>query len=206
VVKFDRQLLKDRLEGVIPLCRMLFAVAGSERLYPSYKLFFEKSGWGSADYLRATLDHLWELALQGQIGYEEPFLSDYESLFPGEGAEWSPLNPLAENAVVALTYACQCQQKGDAESAAWAAVQGYEAVDYIAHTLGKIDFKGPEAEAAILKTECVQAEIERQLRDIAELEKVAHDGSGIDRVVEIFRKRAMSEGLTLVPLVSALCK
>lgn len=185
---------------------MLFAVAVAERLYPAYKLFFEKSGWGSPNYLRATLDHLWESAQRGRIGYEEPFLSDYESLFLGEGAEWSPLNPLSENAVVALTYACQCQQKGDTESAAWAAVQGYEAVDYIAHTLGKIAFKGPEAEVAILKTEYVQAEIERQLRDITELEKMARDQSGIESVVETFRNRAGSEGLTLVPIVCALGK
>ena len=205
MVEFDRQSLKDRLEGVNSLCRVLFAVAVAERLYPTYKLFFEKSGWGSAGYLRETLDRLWESALRGQIGSEEPLLSDYESLFLGEGAEWSPLNPLSENAVVALTYACQCQREGDAENAAWAAVQGYEAVDYIAHTLGKIDFKGPEAEAAILKTGFVQAEIERQLRDVTELERIARDSSGIEGIVETFRKRAASEGITLLPVVAALC-
>lgn len=205
MVKFDRQLLKDRLEGINPLSRLLFAVAVAERLYPTYKLFFEKTGWGSADYLRETLDHLWESAFRGQIGLEEPFVSDYESLFLGEGAEWSPLNPLSENAVVALTYACQCQQAGDAENAAWSAVQGYEAVDYLAHTLGKIDFNAPKAEAKILQTEYVQAELQRQLRDLTELEKVSRDGSGVESVVETFRDRAASEGLTLLPVVTALC-
>jgi uncharacterized protein YjaG (DUF416 family) len=206
VVKFDRQLLKDRLEGVSPRYRTLFALSIAERLFPLYQSFCEATGRGRPSYLRSTLDHLWELALRGQTGREELFLSDYESLIPGEDAEWSPLNPLAENAVAALAYACQCQLTGDTESAAWAATQGYEAVDYIAHTLGRIEFTGPEAEAAILKSEYVQAELQRQLRDVAELENVVRDGSGIERLVETFQNRAKSEGVTLVPVVSALCK
>lgn len=206
MVKFDRHLLKVRLEQMSPRCRTLFALAVAERLFPLYRAFSEKTERGRPNYLRLTLDHLWELALQGQTGHEEPFLSDYESLIPGEDAQWSPVNPLAENAVAALAYACQCQLTEDTESAAWAAVQGYEAVDYIAHTLEEIDFEGPEGEAAILESEYVQSEIQRQLRDVEELEDVAPDGSGMERLVEPFRDRAKSEGMALVPVVSVLCK
>jgi uncharacterized protein YjaG (DUF416 family) len=185
---------------------MIFASSCAERLFPLYQSFCEKTAQGRPNYLRSTLDQLWDLARRGQEGHEEAFLSDYESLIPGEDAEWTPLNPLAENAVAALAYACRCQLTGEAESAAWAAVQVYEAVDYLAHTLGGIDFTGPEAEADILKSEYVQAEIKRQLRDLAELENVVRDGSGIEHVVETFRNRAKSEGMTLVPVVSTLCK
>ncbi len=206
MVKFDRQLLKDRLEGVSPRCRMLFALSIAERLFPLYQSFCETTGRGRPNYLRSTLDHMWELALRGQTGYEEPFLSDYESLIPGEDAEWNPLNGLADDAVAALAYACQCELTGDTQSAAWAAERGCDAVDYIAHTLEAMPYDTPEAREAILKKEYVQAEIKRQLRDIAELENVACDGLGIEHVVETFRNRAASEGVALVPLVAALCK
>lgn len=206
MVKFDRQLLKDRLEGVSPRYRTLFALSIAERLFPLYQLFCEATGRGRPSYLRSTLDHLWELALRGETGREEPFLSDYESLIPGEDAAWHPLNGLADDAVAALAYACQCQLTGDTESALWAAERGCEAVDYIAHTLEGMDYDTPEALAAILKKTYVQAELQRQLRDVAELENVVRDGSGIERLVETFRNRAKSEGVTLVPVVSALCK
>jgi uncharacterized protein YjaG (DUF416 family) len=204
MVKFDRDLLKDRLQDVGPRCRALFAVAIAERLFPLYQAFSEKTSRGRPNYLRSTLDHLWELVLRGQTGQKEPFLSNYEPLIPGEDTDWTPLNPLAENAVASLAYACQCQLTGETEGAVWAATQGYEVVDYIAHTLGGVDFAGPEAEAAILKSEYVQDEIERQLCDLSELEKVAGAGSEVEDVVKIFRDRARFEGMRLAPVASAL--
>jgi hypothetical protein len=72
--------------------------------------------------------------------------------------------------------------------------------------LGAIEFKGPQSEAAILETEYVQAEIQRQLRDLAELDRAARDEKAIEQVVENFRNRAKSEGMTLVPIASGLCK
>jgi uncharacterized protein YjaG (DUF416 family) len=203
VVAFDRQSLKERLEKLSPLKRALFAVSCAERLFPLYKAFSEKAVQAAPERLQTTLDHLWEAARRKETPNEEPFLEEYESLIPGEDAEWMPLNTLAENAVAALAYAFQSTE---AENAAWAAVQGYEAVDYIAHSLGAIDFKESEAEAAILKTECVQTEIQRQLRDVAELERSGSDEKGIEHVVENFRNRAVSEGLTLVPIASGLWK
>jgi uncharacterized protein YjaG (DUF416 family) len=203
VIAFDRQLLQDRLEKLDPLCRTLFALSCAERLFPLYKAFSEKAVQAAPNRLRSTLDHLWEGARRKKTPHAEPFLEEYESLLPGEDAKWMPLNPLAENAVTALAYACQ---SGEAENAAWAAVQDYEAVDYIAHTLGGIDFKGPEAEAAILRTEYVQAEIKRQLRDLAELEHAARDGKGIENSVEPLRRQAEWEGMTLVSVASTLNK
>jgi uncharacterized protein YjaG (DUF416 family) len=185
---------------------MLFAFAVAERLFPLYQSFFERTGRGRPNYLRSTLDHLWELALRGQTGHEEPFLSDYESLLPGEDPQWNPLNGVADDAVAALAYACQCQATGEIGYAVWAAERGYAAVDYVAHDLEGMDYGSAEAEVVILNKEYVQAELQRQLRDVAELENVPLDGSGMERLVEAFRVRAISEGLTLVQVVSALCK
>lgn len=213
MVKFDQHLLKDQLERVSPRCRMLFALVVAERLFPLYVLYNEKTARGRPNYLRSTLDHLWELALRGQAGHKEPFLNDYESLIPAgdlvprSEVDSHPLSGLAEFAILALSSACQCQLTGESDSAVCAAESGgYAAVDNIANSLEGMDYGSPEAEAAIIKKDYVQAEIERQLRDLAELENFARDGSGIERLVETFRGRAKSEGMTLVRLVSALCK
>lgn len=190
---------------------MLFALAAAERLFPLYVLYNEKTARGRPNELRSTLDHLRELALRGQIGVKERFLIDYESLIPaGDLAPSSevdshPLSGLAEFAILSLASACQCQLTGDGDSAICAAESGgYAAVDYIANSLEGMDYGTPEAETAINKKQFVQAELERQLRDLAELENSARDGSGIERLVQTFRGRAESEGATLVTLVSEL--
>jgi uncharacterized protein YjaG (DUF416 family) len=213
VVKFDRHLLKDQLERMSPRCRMLFALVVAERLFPLYVLYNEKTARGRPNYLRSTLDHLWELALRGQAGHKEPVLNDYESLIPAgdlvprSEVDSHPLSGLAEFAILALASACQCQLTGDSESAVCAAESGgYAAVDNIANSLEGMDYGSPEAEVAILKKDYVQAEILRQRRDVTELENVARDGSGIERLVESFRGRAKSEGVTLIPVVSSLCE
>lgn len=204
MVMFDEQFLKNRLESISPHCRALFALTCAERLFPLYQLFSEKTGRGRPNYLRSTLDHLWELALSGETGYKESFLGDYQSLILGENAEWDLLNGLADDAVASLAYACQCQLTGETQSAYWAAVRGYEAVDYTAHTLEGMDYDTPAAEVAILQKEYVQAEIQRQLRDVAELESVACNGTELERFVKTLRNRAKSEGMTLVSIVSVL--
>jgi uncharacterized protein YjaG (DUF416 family) len=209
MVTFDEQVLKERLEGVGPRWRLMFALSCAERLFPLYKLFSERTRQGATNRLRSTSDQLWESVRRGQTGGEQPFLVEYESLIPGEEVERSKrtlLDPLAEDAVAALAYACQCQVSGETENAVWAARCGYEAVDYIAHGLEDMDYDTPEAQAAILKKDYVQAELQRQLRDLSELERAAREGIRAEQVVETFRRRATSEGTALVAVVSALCK
>ncbi len=209
MVAFDEQALKEQLEGVGPGGGRLFALSCAERLFPLYKLFSERTRQGVPNRLRSTLDQLWESERRGQIGGEQPFLEEYESLIPGEEVERSKrtlLDPLAENAVAALAYACQCQVSGETENAVWAAQCGYEAVDYIAHGLEDMDYDTPEAQEAILKKDYVQAELQRQLSDLNDLERAAREGTRAEKVVETFRSRATTEGTALVAVVSALCK
>jgi uncharacterized protein YjaG (DUF416 family) len=209
MVAFDEQALKERLEGVGPRWRLLFALSCAERLFALYKLFSERTRQGAPNRLRSTLDQLWEEVLREQAGREQPFLNEYEALIPGEEVERSKrtlLDPLAENAVSALAYACQCQATGETANAVWGAQCGYEAVDYIAHGLEDMDYDTPEAQAAILNKDYVQAELQRQLRDIGELERAAREKTRMEQVVETFRSRATSEGKTLAAVVAELCK
>ncbi len=209
MVAFDEQALKERLEGIGARWRLLFAVSCAERLFPLYKFFSERTRQGAPNRLRSTLDQLWESVRRGRTGGEQPFLDEYESLIPGDEVEQSKrtlLDPLAEDAVAALAYACQCQVTGQTENAVWAARRGYEAVDYVAHGLEGMDYGTPETEKAILKKDYVQAELQQQYRDLDELERAAREGTRAEQVVETFLSRATSEGKTLIGVVSALCK
>lgn len=198
---FDKQVLQNRLDDIGPNGRTLFALSCAERLFPLYKSYGEASRQGDAGRLRSTLNQLWESMTSQQPCGKLSYLDEYESLIPHEDEQWTPLNPLAENAVAALAYACQCQVDGHTDNALWAAVQGYEAVDYIAHTLEGIEFEGPGAEAAILSNEHVQREIQNQLQDIAELERTSIKGGNVEGLVEAFRRRAESEGHSLASVL-----
>lgn len=106
--------------------------------------------------------------------------------------------------MTALGYACRCQWLGDAESAVSAAVQGYEAADYLAQSRENIDFTQPGAEASILKSAYVQDELQRQVRDLKELTILDREGSRRQEIVEQLQARAMSEGSRLRSLAATL--
>src|SRR6185312_12371686 len=115
---FNRSLIKLRLENLAPRCRAIFALSCAERLMPLYKAFCDASRRGQWEYLRSTLDRLWDQLQSGTRAHEDEFLKDYESLVPGDNVlrlERTMLDPLAENAVLGLASACECLLSGDSE-------------------------------------------------------------------------------------------
>jgi Protein of unknown function (DUF416) len=204
---FDEKVLTERLKGMDPLCRTAFALACAERLFPLYALNSARSSRGAPGRLRSTLDENWGRLIKGGTACEQPFLQEYDYLLlepEAEGAQADPLGPLAEDAVAALAYACRSQVTGEPANAMWAARRGYEAVDYIAHTLEGMDYDTPEGEHAILTRRYVQMELRSQLRDIEELARVSNDRQNVVALVEKLRKRASDEGSTLAAKVDAL--
>ena len=198
---FERDAIATQLDTLSPTCRCLFAVSCAERLYPMYAVYHTHSGKGNPTLLRSALDELWMCLLRQEKCAEPTFVGEYESLIPNEDTAWTPFNPLAENAVAALAYAYQCAATGDTKPALWAAVQGYEAVDYVAHTLEEIEFEGSATETRILDNEHVQREISQQLRDIKDLEAEDID---VPKLAVTLRKRAVSEGRLIISEMSRL--
>jgi uncharacterized protein YjaG (DUF416 family) len=187
-----------------PICRMLFSLSCAERLFPFFESYYKRTKQGDPGLLRSALNELWESVIQNRPCGRLSFLDEYESQIPDDDIRWTPLNPLAENAVAALTYACLCQVENEIDNALWAAVQGYEAVDHIAHTIQDIEFEELEAEAVIVSNEYIQSELNIQLRDIAELGKITIGGEEFQRLTIAFRRRAESEGQSLSMAVSEL--
>lgn len=209
MVTFDDRSLGVRLEWIGPRWSFLFALAVAERLFPLYKLFSEITRQGATGRLRSTLDQLWEDSLNAQTPYEHAFIREYEALIPGDDVERSKrtlLDPLAEDAVSAIAYACYYQATRDTKNAVWAAQCAYDTVDYIAHGLENMEYDTPEARAAVLKMDYIQAELQRQVRDLVELERAAREGAGVERIAETLQNRAQGDGNNLAELVTALWK
>jgi len=198
MLQFDQEWLLSRLRRLSASERLTFALTCAERLFALYAVYAADTGLGRPDHLRSTLDSLVEVIASGKHGTALTFLEDYEALIPGDNAEWTPLNPLAENAVAAIAYACYCARNADPQDAAWAALQGYEAVDYLACTLSGVDFSRREAESAILGTEYVQAELLRQSRDLAEIEGNTGDDAASVGLALVSRARIESQTLVLI--------
>lgn len=201
---FDEKMLAERLRRMSSLHQALFALCCAERLFQVYRLYCEETARGDVGFVRSLLDRLWQLAEPQHSGAIQSLLVKCESLIPDEDVDWVPLTALAENAVAAVAYVCRCQTTGNMENAVWAAVQGYEAVEYLARRLERIDFEAPGAERAVVETEYVQSELERQLRDLGELERAGVDEANIAEVVMTLRARAEVAGADLLPVAAVL--
>ncbi len=201
---FDRSRLRVRLENLAPQCQTIFALSCAKRFMPLYKAFCDESGRGHWELLRSTLDRLWSESCCGTTGQEDKlFLENYEDLVPGDSVPRSDrtmLDPLAENAILALESACEHLLSHDSEKAIWAAGQAYEAADYVAHNLADVNFGEPNAETLILENKLVQNELERQLDDLAELEKNCRGPNGMRNVAATLRGESENgwEGLQTI--------
>jgi hypothetical protein len=210
VYSFDDSRLEKRLGDLSDDSRRLFALTCAERLFPLYRAFNERSGRGDPDPLRKTLDQLWNSLLRGEPWADQSFLEQCDSLIPGEDVrqdQWTGLDAPAENAVIALVRACLCSLEGDPQNAYRAAVQGYEAADYIAQSgMKKFYIYTPDILRRIADSPVVQRELERQERDLAELEAADRGAASLGEMGEAFRLRAVSEGSDLVDSALAVIK
>jgi hypothetical protein len=166
MLRFNQELLISRLNAIRPPSRTVFALACADRLLPLYEVYSMKSVKGNWDYLQTKSDNLWDQVLKGLVISDDEFLDEYPELAPGDDtprAERTILDPLAENAVIALGSAWECHVSGESQKAFWAAEQAYEAIDYMAQNIKNIDYREPDGEEALLQSGFVQGELNRQL-------------------------------------------
>ena len=189
MLTFDIKAIDETLSSMSPLQRVAFAVACAERLFAIYQLH-PKQHPGELVAARAALDQIWNGMQSRKIGQHLAYVDDAEEWLRGEDAKWNPLNPLADNAIASIVFACQCFETGESEPAKWAAVQTYEAADYVAHTLARIDFESLEGADAIQCSACVQTELERQRNLLSVVTRLQNNSPDL---VEDLKQRSMTE-------------
>ncbi|MFM8221363.1 MAG: DUF416 family protein [Planctomycetaceae bacterium] len=200
MLTFNKELLISRLDGLCSRSRTVFALACAERLMPCYSVFCTKSIIGQWCYLRSVADELWDQLGKGVVRPNQEFLAEYPSLAPGDHtarSERTLLDPLAENAVLALGSAWESHISGDSKKAFWAAEQAYEAMDYITQNIRDVDFGEADGELSILEGELVQNELKRQTNDITTLEQIGESDVNYVAVIQRLREQAGIGGQAL---------
>lgn len=188
----EPQLVQD-LEKLSHPLRGAFAAACAERLLPAYRAYSVRRATASKDTLRWALDRVWEVASGEKLGVdpEDAFKQCIALVPPGDECECeNEGQEYAEDAVVAVACSVRVATSGDTSKALVSATRCYEALDtFLSYELD-IDFNSPGAEAAVLGHPLVQAELERQRRDLRDLAAAEVTPS---EVVQRVRARAVQE-------------
>lgn len=215
-----KERLRRGLRALEKSRRVAFATACAERAFGPYRYYARQAHRGRPRYLRSTLNSLWELAIQRQIGHKLPFLDDGERLIPlsviqadkeiEEAClykEPHELDILADDPVCALLYACHCELKGDVQSAVWAATRDYELVTSIALHLDQRAkrkfYRAHEDYDVIDQLDYVQKELQQQVLDLEELTRF-QAGDAYVQLIGSLRSRAQRQGRTLQGIVRSL--
>lgn len=128
--EYDETALRRRLSGLDRSAKTAFAAACAESLVPLHERYWTTTGdSGKAGRAREILDSAWDVAFAGNSDVSS-LESEAVSLGPTDDEEWSFDMGYAQNAAAALAYAIRTWMSGDAQEAAWAARQVYEAAEY----------------------------------------------------------------------------
>jgi len=173
--------------------RVVFALLCASRLLPQYSRFHEKTGRGDSRAINALAERLWQHVTVHPMSHEElqHAVDQCMDLIPVEDQGWDDqTQPYAEDAAAALAYALRTALSGESQEAAWASRCAYETMDYYAG-IGQAGYD----EQARIQHPVVQAELGRQMRDLAELR--ALEEASCPQAIEEFRRRAEQEAITV---------
>jgi uncharacterized protein YjaG (DUF416 family) len=185
MLKFDEPRLIQQADQLAYPLRVTFAAACAERLFSSYVAYCGQHGVGDPSILRVVLDDVWRVALTGSVTFDaDEELARCNALVP-EDDDGRAGGESANDAVAAVIYAVHTVKFGDSREAALPARRCYAALDtYISNELN-VDFNQPGAEDAVLGHPVMQAELERQARDLRELRAAGPQASVVTAQIRL---------------------
>lgn len=172
MLRFQECVLRQDLDRLPPRSRAAFAACCAQRLYDVGRRFLVKDGLAArADFYHAAIECAWNhILVSPDKARIARLLPEVMALIPDEDAPgWTQVDAYGGDALSALAYCLRCMQSGDAQEAAWAAQCIYESLDYYVNSVNEISPNEPAAEIVILENPAIQAELERQTRDLADL-------------------------------------
>jgi uncharacterized protein YjaG (DUF416 family) len=161
---YDEKATLRKLKELTPRSRTAFALAVATRLLPGYHRFHLKTGRGDSALLEALIEKLWmdiSHLRQMKLGDLEASAAQALACVPGEESGWDQeTQAYAEDAASALAYAYRARLTGNPQEAAWATRCALETVEFFMEqqSIAAGDFQ------------LVRAELDRQARDILDLE------------------------------------
>lgn len=171
--EFDERRLIAELERLPVPSRIAFAASCAERQMRAHRLFRAQEPRANAAVVERALEDAWTVPDQiTDAGVLERQLEEVMALIPQEDnveISWTQTTTNAQNAAMAVAYTLRTRLSGDAQEAAWAARVAYEALDNFVINTECIDPGVPGGRSRILMHPLVQAELERQERDMQAL-------------------------------------
>jgi uncharacterized protein YjaG (DUF416 family) len=197
------------LESLSKQSRICFAASCCERLIPNYRAFWKLEKWGDANRLDNTVDLIWA-HLEGQE-FSSQQINELMALLETIGPDTEDFISLwtgpAVDAVGAVISTLQCCIDGDATHAV---AVGWLAVESVYHYLSVVNDPeldvhqaDPSFERFVLEAPLMNAELQKQLQDLALLESINELSNQILRHVRIsshtmgiqpFRRRLLPNG------------
>ena len=167
---YNEELLIDKLEKLPTRLRVIFAATCTERLFPAYERYLEKSPRKVEHTLQALLERLW-LDVSGEAMSDSEIDNGIDSCMSEiqDINDADRIDEAAEGAASSLCYALRCRKNGEAQEAAWATQALYDTLDHFVINKEAIDVNQPGAETKVESHPLIQAELERQERDLEEL-------------------------------------
>ena len=169
---FDEPDLVARLARLPSKLRVAFAALCAERQLPSYIQFSERSGWGNPNVLKDALKSIWQ-DTQGRPLTKaelETLLERCMASIPSDEQDTKKEPAYAQDAAASVVYTIGARLTDDPQEAAWAARRAYEAVWYLLMSQIESTSIEPEHVRFVRSHPLVQAELQRQLADLQELQ------------------------------------
>jgi hypothetical protein len=173
---YDEKLLRLELDQLSCQACIAFVASCAQRLAHTYHRLAASDAHRDAAKFDSAMDYVWACVLTGSNEHTTAdVLEDVMSLLVDEDSSgWTPATGYAEDAVSSLAYSLRYMLYHDAQEAIWAARLVYEAVDGYVIERDDIELNSQDAELRILQNPVVQAELERQARDLNELKAVGN--------------------------------
>jgi hypothetical protein len=195
ILAFDEQAVKEELRELPESSRLAFAASCAERLAGVCRQFsHRKRRTDQANLIEDAREYIWaHILLAPDINTADELLSELLELIPNdEEPDWTDLTSYAQNGLTALAYCLRCMHSNfDAQEAAWAARHLYEAADQYAIDNHEVSPYEPGGEVALLGSAVIQAELRRQVRDLADLRSAGEPLS--QTFLEALRERGIAE-------------
>ena len=199
-MRFDQQLLFERLLGLGSRSAAGFALCITERLLPSLSRYTSADETIDPKIVTETLDLVWEWCAGAPVQGNDATrrIDSCKQIIHQLSQAEQIIAKYAEDAVLSLSYALRAYTIGPQE-AGWAAQCGYEAVDYFVTEERGVDYAAV-GELAALNHPVVQRELHRQEEDVLYLEKLTDAGEPTKASMERLRERARFQSQTVFAL------
>jgi hypothetical protein len=179
MASFDEADLKGRLGALPGLARVEFAAACAARMIRPWKDALQKLGLADSARLPEAVESLRRYVRGGPASDWSSLAGELVSEIPDEDEMTTTSHAVIDDALAATAYALRTAATFDPQEATWAARRLYDATDSFAQRSLSFREYTPEIERALLQNPHVQRELQRQARDLEELEAARDAMSGV---------------------------